>query len=200
MNRIERIALIIWAGVFLALFYLNKYNRKAPPYVPWDEWKVAKEEVGHPVMRKPSWENSPSPKKEQKFKKLPKAFNGQIRTDTVSEHWLMSWGDWPAWKARRFIELRAKYQGVDTLIIAKEGWDAVPWEWLPIPPERQNLESVDVSFLYSHPLWRAPQVRAFNQFRTRVRPLRKWEELFQLAEFDSAQKALLPIYFQLGGQ
>ena len=63
-----------------------------------------------------------------------------------------------------------------------------------------DLNSVPQEALFAHPLWRAGQVRAVQRFRSRVRPVRNWEEVFRLADFDSVQKIQLPRYFEINSR
>jgi len=198
VRRVERTVTVLWAGIFLALFYANIYERQAPPFVPWDRWEVLEEEGGsgqvRPVAAHPSEGFVP--------KRYPavERFSGAVGTDTVGSGWLQQTGHWPEWKALRLVELRGRWGGIDSALAEQEGWDREGWTWRWSPPAPLDLNSVSEEALFAHPLWRAGQVRAVQRFRSRVRPVRNWEEVFRLADFDSVQKIRLPRYFEINSR
>lgn len=198
MRRVERTVTLLWAGIFLALFYANIYERQAPPFVPWDRWEVLEEEGGsaqeRPVAILPSGGFVP------KHYPAVERFSGAVGADTVGSGWLQQTGQWPEWKALRLVELRSRWGGIDSTLAEREGWDRAEWTWRWSPPEPVDLNLVSEEALLAHPLWQAGQVRAVQRFRSRVRPVRNWEEVYRLADFDSVQKILLPHYFEINSR
>jgi len=194
VRRTERTVTVLWAGIFLAFFYANIYEREAPPFVPWDQWDVV-EEVGVDIP------TAPLKRVEKPFtwadKRREPPFEGFVGADTVSAEWLQRVGHWPEWKALHLVDLREAWGGADSLLGHREEWDRVSWIWVWKAPKPVVLSTVSADFLYAHPLWRSHQVRAFHHFRSKIRPVRSWEEVFQLADFDSIQRALLPTYFKI---
>ena len=198
MRRVERTVTLLWAGIFLALFYANIYERQAPPFVPWDRWEVLEEEGGsaqeRPVAILPSGGFVP------KHYPAVERFSGAVGADTVGSGWLQQTGQWPEWKALRLVELRSRWGGIDSTLAEREGWDRAEWTWRWSPPEPVDLNLVSEEALLAHPLWQARQVRAVQRFRSRVRPVRNWEEVYRLVDFDSVQKILLPHYFEINSR
>jgi hypothetical protein len=197
VKRTERTVTVLWAGIFLALFYANIYERQAPPFVPWDRWEIV-EDVRPEVPEASS--SRPDKPPAWTAKRTEPPFEGLVGVDTVSAKWLQKVGRWPDWKASRFMELRTAWGGVDSLLAWRESWDRVPWSWVWAPPKPIYLLAVSVDTLYAHPLWRSHQVRAFHRFRSKVRPVRNWEEVYQLADFDSTQRSMLPRYFKINSE
>ena len=195
MRRGERIVTLLWAGIFLALFYANIYEREAPPFVPWDRWEVLEEE-GRGGQERPTTAHLSEAYVPKRYPTVER-FSGTVGTDTVGSGWLQRTGHWPEWKALRFVELRSKWGGIDSMLAEREGWDRAEWTWRWSPPEPMDLNLVSEEALFAHPLWRAGQVRAVQRFRSRVRPIRNWEEVYRLADFDSVQKVTLPHYFKI---
>jgi hypothetical protein len=119
-----------------------------------------------------------------------------VASDTVTGRWLRAQG-WPQWKAEGFVRDRERWGGVDSALCAR--WDnRSEFDWILHLPSPLDLNSIPEDALYAHPLWRAPQVRAVHRFRSRVRPLRNWDEVFALAPFDSAQMVQITNYFYIG--
>ena len=134
------------------------------------------------------------------IKKAPKGKEFLVRptvaSDTVSDLWLRAQG-WPDWKAEGFVRDRQRWGGVDSLLLQRYD-QREEFHWLLSPPLPQDLNAVPEELLYAHPLWRSTQVRAFHRFRSKIRPLRSFKELFDLAPFDSIQQQRIPMYFYFG--
>jgi hypothetical protein len=181
-----------WAGIFLALFIFYKYY--AFPTIPEPTWAQFPEipvvSYSDSFATKPRYEKwSSAPRTNIQKQRL------KVAADTVSDTWLVLRG-WPIWKAEGFVRDRMRWGGVDSALCKR--WDnRMEFDWILNPPQPISLNEVGEDILYAHPLWRSVQVRAIHRFRSRVRPIRNWDEVFQMASFDSAQKALLPHYFYI---
>jgi len=197
MRGIERKVTIAWAGIFLALFFGNIYKRSTSPVVPWDLWQSHTKDTAEQFREASNYESKKNDARIlYKNQRLPD-FSGIVEADTVTARWLMEEGRWPEWKANRYEHIRELWGGIDSLILSKEGWDQVAWTWSWKPIPKLGLHHIPEEVLYTHPLWRSSQVRAFHHYRSRVRPVRTWEELFLLDAFDSIQEFLIPCYFTL---
>ena len=207
MRRKPDSATILWAGIFLAIFLLNNYQRKAPPFVPWDRWTPKEPNAVKELSKEGNQERRGTRGIEESTRyNRPFLTPSKMRTqvlstiavglDTVGAHWLVHTGGWPSWKAARLDERRRRWGGVNAEIAQMEEWDVVPWQWIWVEPPVFVLNEVNSDMLYQHPLWKPEQVRAVQRFRSRVRPLRTWDEVFQLASFDSLQQYCLPKYFR----
>lgn len=199
MRRTEWVTTMAWAGIFLALFILNRYQRNQEP--SWAGW-VAWEAEAHPEdsAKKPEppsyWRESRRSWKSfarDSMRTVPAP--EVVRSDTVSADWLARY--WPEWKAERFVTQRTRWGGMDSAIAAKEDWLDTRWEWEWVVPLRQALPDLEMESWYAHPLWRSAQIQAVHRFQSRIRPLRTWEEVFALAPFDSVQQSRIPKYFLL---
>lgn len=160
----------------------------------WQEWEEAAPSVAARPWFPERTTRWPKPQKE-KDSFLARRPPGRVRSDTVSADWLAQF--WPRWKAERFVEHRARWQGMDSAISVKEGWLDMRWNWEYVPPETRALTSLDLESWYAHPLWRSVQIQAVHRYQSRIRPLRTWEEVFSLAAFDSVQQIWIPKYFRL---
>ncbi len=186
----------LWAGIFLALFILNRYERAGDSDKVWEGW-VDWEDP--PVEARPSKALSQAWNKQN----WPLRSNAQastreqewVRSDTVSASWLAK--HWPEWKVAKYILVRARWGGVDSMILHREGLADGRWFWEFVPPSTKELTQIALEDWYGHPLWRAKQVRAVHHYQSRIRPLRSWEEVFALAPFDSIQQIWIPQYFHL---
>ena len=187
------VADIIWAGLFLALFiYYRWHSNQTPPEPRWASFpEVPRAEFSEPQWpRGQKWERRPFESRQTD------RVRAVVASDTVTTQWLHTHG-WPQWKAEGFVRDRERWGGVDSALCAR--WDnRSEFDWVLHPPSPVDLNSVSEEVLYAHPLWRSPQVRAVHRFRSRVRPLRNWDEVFALAPFDSAQKAQMTKYFYVG--
>ncbi len=187
------VADIVWAGFFLALFvYYRWHSIQTAPEPIWASFP----EVPRAEFNEPQWPRDQ--KWDRHIVESPQMVRSRavVASDTVSDQWLRAQG-WPQWKAEGFVRDRERWGGVDSALCAR--WDnRSEFDWLLYPPSPLDLNSISEDALYAHPLWRAPQVRAVHRFRSRVRPLRNWDEVFALAPFDSAQKARLTNYFYVG--
>lgn len=186
------VADVAWAGFFLALFiYFRWYSNQTAPEPVWASFP----EVPRAEFTEPQWT------RDQKWDRHTAESQRMVRSrvavasDTVSDQWLRAQG-WPQWKAEGFVRDRGRWGGVDSALCAR--WDSrSEFEWILHPPSPLDVNSVSEDALYAHPLWRSAQVRAVHRFRSRVRPLRSWDEVFALAPFDSAQKAQIETYFYI---
>ena len=187
------VADIVWAGFFLALFiYYKWHSNQTAPEPPWASFP----EVPRAEFTEPQWP------RDQKRERRPYESQPSDRTravvasDTVTVPWLRSQG-WPQWKAEGFVRDRERWGGVDSALCAQ--WDnRSEFDWILHPPSPLDLNSISEDAFYAHPLWRAHQVRAVHRFRSRVRPLRNWDEVFALAPFDSVQRVQITNYFYVG--
>lgn len=199
MSRTEWFTTMAWAGIFLALFILNRYQRnQEPSWAGWVAWEAEADIAESPIRTEPppyhrqgppSWKSYPR----DSMRTVPAP--EFVRSDTVSADWLA--GFWPRWKADRFVAQRERWGGMDSAIAAKEGWLDTRWEWKWVVPPRQALPVLELESWYAHPLWRSAQIQAVHRFQSRIRPVRTWEEVFALAPFDSLQQVWIPRYFQL---
>jgi hypothetical protein len=187
------VADIVWAGLFLALFIYYRWH--ANQTVPDPVW-ASFPEVPRAEFNEPQWP------REQKWERRPfesrqiDRARAVVASDTVTGQWLQAQG-WPQWKADGFIRDRARWGGVDSALCLR--WDSrSEFDWILHPPSPIDLNTITEDALYAHPLWRAPQARAVHRFRSRVRPLRNWDEVFALVPFDSIQKARMTTYFYVG--
>ncbi len=187
---------LLWAGIFSAFFVFNglQTSQDAPPV--WADF---------PEIEAPSkWEYGSSKRADYHYpnfaQRAPKSKNASVRptvaSDTVSDLWLRAQG-WPDWKAEGFVRDRQRWGGVDSLLLQRYD-QRDEFHWLLSPPLPQDLNAVPEELLYAHPLWRSTQVRAFHRFRSKIRPLRSFKELFDLAPFDSIQQQRIPMYFYFG--
>ena len=184
---------MLWAGFFLALFiYYRWHSNQTAPEPLWASFP----EVPRAEFTEPQWP------RDQKWERRP--YESQpsdraravVASDTVTVQWLRTQG-WPDWKAEGFVRDRERWGGVDSALCAR--WDnRSEFDWILHPPSPLDLNSISEDALYAHPLWRAPQVRAVHRFRSRVRPLRNWDEVFALAPFDSVQRVHITNYFYVG--
>jgi hypothetical protein len=197
MRGIERKVTFAWAGIFLALFFGNIYKRSTSPVVPWDLWQNQPKDTAKTYYEVSNYESKKNDARIYHTDQRPLDFSGMVEADTVTAIWLMGEGRWPEWKANRYEDIRELWGGIDSLILTKEGWDQVAWTWSWKPIPKLDLHHTPVEVLYAHPLWRSSQVRAYHHYRSRVRPVRTWEELFLLEAFDSVQELLIPCYFNL---
>lgn len=187
------VADIVWAGFFLALFiYYRWHSNQMAPEPLWATFP----EVPRTEFTEPQWP------RDQKWDRRP--YESQpsnrvrpvVASDTVTDQWLRAQG-WPQWKADGFVRDRERWGGVDSALCAR--WDnRSEFNWILHPPSPLDLNSISEGALYAHPLWRASQARAVHRFRSRVRPLRNWDEVFALAPFDSAQMVQITNYFYIG--
>lgn len=183
----------IWAGFFLALFVFYTYYSNSTPLEP--NW-AAFPEVPRVDFTEPKWTRDQ--KFERRYSESPAKARARVAvaSDTVSDQWLRAQG-WPQWKAEGFIRDRGRWGGVDSALCTR--WDnRSEFDWILHPPSPLDVNSISEDALYAHPLWRSAQARAVHRFRSRVRPLRSWDEVFAVAPFDSAQKVQLPKYFYVG--
>jgi hypothetical protein len=187
------VADIVWAGLFLALFIYYRWH--ANQTVPDPVW-ASFPEVPRAEFNEPQWP------REQKWERRPfesrqiDRARAVVASDTVTGQWLQAQG-WPQLKADGFIRDRARWGGVDSALCLR--WDSrSEFDWILHPPSPIDLNTITEDALYAHPLWRAPQARAVHRFRSRVRPLRNWDEVFALVPFDSIQKARMTTYFYVG--
>jgi hypothetical protein len=187
---------LLWAGIFSAFFVFNglQTSQDLPPV--WADFP----EIDAPSTReygRSKWANTSYP---NYVKKAPKGKEFLVRptvaSDTVSDLWLRAQG-WPDWKAEGFVRDRQRWGGVDSLLLQRYD-QREEFHWLLSPPLPQDLNAVPEELLYAHPLWRSTQVRAFHRFRSKIRPLRSFKELFDLAPFDSIQQQRIPMYFYFG--
>lgn len=187
---------LLWAGIFSAFFVFNglQTSQESPPV--WADF---------PENKAPSkWEYGSSKKTDARYsdfaRRAPRVKEGLVRpkvaSDTVSELWLLNQG-WPDWKAEGFVRDRQRWGGVDSLLLQRYD-QREEFHWILSPPLPLDLNAVPEELLYAHPLWRSTQVRAFHRFRSKIRPLRSFEELFDLAPFDSLQQQRIPRYFYFG--
>ena len=188
------VADVAWAGFFLALFIYYRWhsNQTTAAEPVWASFP----EVPRAEFTEPQWPRDQ--KLDRHTAESPRTLRSRavVASDTVSIQWLVAQG-WPQWKAEGFVRDRGRWGGVDSAISAR--WDnRAEFDWILHPPSPLDVNSVTEDALYAHPLWRAAQVRAVHRFRSRVRPLRSWDEVFAVAPFDSAQKVQLPKYFYVG--
>ncbi len=187
---------LLWAGIFSAFFVFN--GLQTSPDLPpvWADF---------PENKAPSkWEYGNSKKADSYYpnyvKRAPKSKEVLVRptvaSDTVSDLWLRSQG-WPDWKAEGFVRDRQRWGGVDSQLLLRYD-QREEFNWLLSPPLPLDLNVLPEELLYAHPLWRSTQVRAFHRFRSKIRPLRSFKELFELAPFDSLQQKRIPQYFYFG--
>ena len=181
-----------WAGFFLALFIWQGLNTEPDPEPRWAEFPLVPEEAYPPRERRyPDRSNPP----ERAWSRPEPRVRPKAASDTVGAVWLTAQG-WPDWKVEGFLRDRSRWGGGDSALLRR--WDARgEVDWVLIPPEPLDLNSAPEEVLYQHPLWRSAQVRALHRFRSRVRPVASWTEVFALAPFDSAQVRLLPQYFYI---
>jgi hypothetical protein len=187
------VADILWAGLFLALFIYSRYYTSGTVSEP--VWASLPE---LPQVTYPESGRTDSRDRDRRTvpPRLPNRDRIAVASDTVSEWWLQAQG-WPQWKAEGFVRDRSRWGGVDSALCVR--WDSrSEFDWILHPPGPIDLNTVSEDVLYAHPLWRSPQVRAVHRFRSKVRPLRNWDEVFALAPFDSAQKARMTMYFYVG--
>ena len=187
---------LLWAGIFSAFFVFNglQTSEDLPPV--WADFP----EIEAPSTREYGRSKRADARYPNYIKKAPKGKGFLVRptvaSDTVSDLWLRAQG-WPDWKAEGFVRDRQRWGGVDSLLLQRYD-QRDEFHWLLSPPLPQDLNAVPEELLYAHPLWRSTQVRAFHRFRSKIRPLRSFKELFDLAPFDSIQQQRIPMYFYLG--
>lgn len=183
----------IWAGFFLALFVFYRcHSDSTPPEPSWASFpEVPRVDFTEPHRTRDQ-------KFERRYRESSPTEHARVAvaSDTVSDQWLRAQG-WPQWKAEGFVRDRGRWGGVDSALCAR--WDnRSEFDWILHPPGPLDVNSISEDALYTHPLWRSAQARAVHRFRSRVRPLRSWDEVFAVAPFDSAQKVQLPKYFYVG--
>jgi hypothetical protein len=182
-----------WAGLFLALFILSRWNESPQPEPLWAEFpELPPTESGSRFA--PNTFNRFAPRKPYpKRERAADRVRPRVASDTVTAQWLEARG-WPDWKAQGFVRDRDRWGGVDSALMAR--WDdRSDFDWDLHAPAPMELNSAPEDALYQHPLWRSAQVRALHRFRSKVRPLRSLKEVFALAPFDSVQKVEIPKYF-----
>ena len=169
---------LLWAGIFSAFFVFN--GLQTSPDLPpvWADF---------PENKAPSkWEYGNSKKADSYYpnyvKRAPKGREVSVRPD---------------WKAEGFVRDRQRWGGVDSQLLLRYD-QRQEFNWLLSPPLPLDLNVLPEELLYAHPLWRSTQVRAFHRFRSKIRPLRSFKELFELAPFDSLQQKRIPQYFYFG--
>jgi len=199
MKRTEWFTTMAWAGIFLALFILNRYQRnREPSWIGWVAWEAEAGLEDSTIWREPPPYRRQNPRSWKSYARdsmRTVSVPAFVRSDTVSAKWLA--GYWPQWKADRFITQRARWGGMDSAIAAKEDWLDTRWRWEWVVPPRQALPDLELESWYAHPLWRSAQIQSVHRYQSRIRPLRTWEEVFALAPFDSVQQSWIPKYFLL---
>ena len=187
---------LLWAGIFSAFFVFNglQTSQDLPPV--WADFPEIDATSTREYGRS-KWANTSYP---NYVKKAPKGKEFLVRptvaSDTVSDLWLRAQG-WPDWKAEGFVRDRQRWGGVDSHLLRRYD-QREEFHWLLSPPLPQDLNAVPEELLFAHQLWRSTQVRAFHRFRSKIRPLRSFNELFDLAPFDSIQQQRIPMYFYFG--
>lgn len=191
----DTILLGLWAGIFLALFILNRYQRAETASSTWDGW-VDWVDAPDSFVHKKTWDRTGNRLSSAREKTM-KANESSLRvgSDTVSESWLAK--RWPAWKTAKFIRVRQRWGGIDSLILHREDLLGESWTWQFNAPPSMDITRIPHEFWYEHPLWRSNQIRAVHRYQSRIRPLQSWEEVFALAPFDSIQRIWIPMYFKL---
>lgn len=124
MSRTEWFTTMAWAGIFLALFILNRYQRnREPSWIGWVAWEAEAGLEDSTIWREPPPYRRQNPRSWKSYARdsmRTVSVPAFVRSDTVSAKWLA--GYWPQWKADRFITQRARWGGMDSAIAAKEDW------------------------------------------------------------------------------
>lgn len=182
----------IWAGIFSALFLARYASNQGEMVQPWEHWAIDSSLL---VKQRPAY-LQPAVTAWQSRLQASRVFERQhVMADSVQPDWLVNQAGWPDWKAERLLMIKDRWGGLDSSVLPPGYDQGVRWEFQPIPCFSFN--EMTKEFMGRHPLIGWDCATAIHRYRSRVRPLMAWDEVWALAVADSTQQLQWPRYFSL---